>query len=256
MKSSRPPTHVSSPAAASASDRAYDALVRRIATCELSAGEPIVERDEAARLGMSRTPFRDALNRLAVEGLVSRVPKRGTFVTLLDPRDIANNMAVREAIEIEMARRVIDRGDHRALDFSEELQRQRGATSASDHRAFLAADEDFHMALVEAADNPRAAAVARRAWLHVNRVRYLVPMRPTAMRRAMRDHAAIATAIRTGSADLSERAIREHLDEPLHRLLSEHARRFPLSFTEEALFQLARARPRSGRAAQAAGRSA
>lgn len=196
------------------------------------------------------------MNRLAVEGLVSRVPKRGTFVSLLDPRDISNNMAVREAIEVEMARRAIDGGEHRRLDVTDQLARQRRAIAAADHRAFLVADEEFHMSLVAAADNPRAAEVARRAWLHVNRARYLVPMSVTAMRRAMRDHVAIAAAIRAGSTVEAQRAIRDHLEEPLHKLLSEQARRFPSWFTEEALLELVRARPRGVRRDDAEGRTA
>jgi DNA-binding GntR family transcriptional regulator len=224
----------------SASDRAYNVLVRRIATCELRAGAPFVEREEAARLGMSRTPFRDALNRLALEGLVSRVPKRGTFVSLLDPRDISDNMSVREAIEVEMARRVIEGGRAAQLDLDSILEEQRRAIAAGDHRAFLAADETFHMSLVAAAGNARAVEAARRAWLHVNRVRYLEPMTTAAMRRARRDHMAIARAVHDGSAARTQEAVRSHLEEPLHRLLSDHARRYPASFTAEALLELAR----------------
>ena len=223
---------------ASASERAYRALVRRIATCELQAGEPFVERLEAARLGMSRTPFRDALNRLEQEGLVRRVPKRGTFVSLLDPADIADNMAVREAIEVEMARRVIEQRRYPDDELAEAIEEQRRAINAGDHRRFLDADERFHMLLVAAAGNARAVDAARRAWLHVNRVRYLEPMSAAAMRRARRDHVAIAAAVREGSAEATQRAIRRHLDEPLHRLLSEHARHHPTSFTPEALVAL------------------
>jgi DNA-binding GntR family transcriptional regulator len=234
-------------ASTSASNRAYEVLVRRIATCELVAGEPFVEREEAARLGMSRTPFRDALNRLALEGLVSRIPKRGTFVSLLDPRDISDNMSVREAIEVEMARRVIEDGTLDGVDIDELIDRQRHAIASADHRAFLVADEEFHMALVAATGNLRAVEAARRAWLHVNRARYLVPMTTAAMRRAMRDHADIAAAIRDGSRERAQASIRDHLEEPLHRLLSEHARRFPASFTEAALLELSNETPGSAR---------
>ena len=224
--------------AMSASDRAYEVLVRAIATCELRAGDPVVEREEAARLGMSRTPFRDALNRLAMDGLVSRLPKRGTFVSLLDPRDIADNMAVREAIEVEMARHVIGADGLHGVDVDALLGRQRQAIAAGDHREFLAADEQFHMTLVAAAHNARAVEAARRSWLHVNRARYLVPMTSTAMRRAMRDHVEIAQAMRDGAVERTQAAIRNHLEEPLHRLLREHAQRFPASFSPQALADL------------------
>ncbi len=222
----------------SASDRAYEVLVRAIATCELRAGEAVVEREEAARLGMSRTPFRDALNRLAMDGLVSRMPKRGTFVSLLDPKDISDNMAVREAIEVEMARHVINADGFHGVDVEALIARQRRAIATGDHREFLAADEEFHMALVAAAGNARAVEAARRAWLHVNRARYLVPMTPTAMRRALGDHIDITVAMHERAIDRSQLAIRNHLEEPLDRLLRAHAQRFPASFSTEALAEL------------------
>jgi len=84
---------------------------------------------------------------------------------------------------------------------------------------------------------------ARRAWLHVNRVRYLVPMSPTAMREAMRDHRAILAAIRDGSTARCQRTIREHLEEPLRRLLRAHAALFPSVFKPEDRGQVLQLRP-------------
>jgi DNA-binding GntR family transcriptional regulator len=215
---------------ANTGEQAYRTLLRLIETAELRPGTPIVEREHAAALGMSRTPFREALHRLQLDGLVQREPKRGTYVSHLDAQDIEDNMVVREALEVEMARRVIQDELLDADVLEEFLAAQRAAIARGDVQAFLAADEDFHMALLEAAGNAYAVETARRAWLHVNRVRYLVPMSPSAMREAMRDHRAIVAAIRDGSTARCQRSIREHLEEPLRRLLRTHAALFPGAF--------------------------
>lgn len=220
----------------SISDRAYAELAMAIATCRLPPGSPLNERADAARLGMSRTPFRQAIHRLTLEGLVMTVPQRGTFVTPLDPDDIESNMRVREAIEIEMARVTIDR--QHAVDFAQldgMLREQRGALATGDWLAFLRSDEAFHQEILATARNARAVEAVQRCWLHVNRVRYVMPMTRTAMRLALSQHREISESLREGDAERTEVAIRRHLEEPLHRNLRHLARHLPVAFRVEGL---------------------
>jgi DNA-binding GntR family transcriptional regulator len=199
---------------------AYTRLAEAIATCEIPAGALLNEREVAARLGMSRTPLRAALHRLALEGLVTTVPQRGSSIAALDPRDIEDNMAVREALEVEMARRVVAAAiEPDAAAVEELLARQRHAVEHLDSPAFLRADEQFHLHLLAAAGNRAALDAARRAWLHVNRARFTVPITVAQMRAALRGHAEIAAALAEHSAPRAERAIRAHLEEPLRRQL-------------------------------------
>ena len=213
-------------------DAAYAALARAIAVGELPAGAEINERRLAEQLGMSRTPLREALHRLSLEGLVTRLPQRGTTVTRLDAADIRDNMAVREAIELEMAARVIEAGA--TLDsevVAELLNRQREAVNRCDSRAFLEADEQFHLYLVAASGNPRALEAVRRTWLHVNRARYLAPMTVGHMRRSLADHRRIAQALDARREAEVRAAIRAHLEEPLARNLEALAAQRPAAFT-------------------------
>jgi GntR family transcriptional regulator, rspAB operon transcriptional repressor len=200
---------------------AYARLAQAIATCEIPAGGRLNERDVSERLGMSRTPLRAALHRLELEGLVTTVPKRGTHVTALDPRDVADNTAIREALEIAMAHRVITTGI--ALDdgvIDDLLDAQRHALTHLDSPAFLRADEQFHLHLLAAAGNQRALEAAQRAWLHVDRARYTVPMTVTHMRQALRGHADIVAALRERDPWRVAMVIRAHLEAPLRRQLA------------------------------------
>jgi DNA-binding GntR family transcriptional regulator len=197
-------------------DAAYVRLARAIATGEIAAGAPLNEREVSVRLGMSRTPLRAALHRLSLEGLVTAVPKKGTYAAPLDARDVADNMAVREALEIEMVHRAIEAGielDDTALDNL--LEAQQHAIEHLDSPAFLEQDERFHLYILAAAGNRRAVEAAQRAWLHVNRARSVVPMTVATMQQALRDHRAIAAAMVTRDATRVQQAIRDHRDDTL-----------------------------------------
>lgn len=198
---------------------AYEALAHGIATGALPPGTAIRERSDAARLGMSRTPFREALHRLELEGLVVR-RAGGTRVAPLDERGIAESMALREAVEVAMAQRLA--GGAADLDpLESKLAEQRRAVERGEALAFLAADEGFHLLLVQLAGNALAVDAVRRCWLHLNRARYLAPPSRAEMRAALRDHEEILDAVRAGDLDGVRWAIRRHLDGPEQRQLVE-----------------------------------
>jgi DNA-binding GntR family transcriptional regulator len=117
-----------------------------------------------------------------------------------------------------------------ALDFAavdDLLDAQRHAISRLDSPAFLRADEHFHMSLLAAAGNRRALEAAQRAWLHVDRARYTVPITVTQMRQALRDHAGIVAALRERDPWRVASAIRAHLEAPLRRQLDHLAEQRP-----------------------------
>lgn len=200
-------------------ERAYQALVRDIATCRLAPGAAFNERDQAAALGMSRTPLRQALHRLALEGLVETIPQRGVYVALLDPKLIHDNTVVREVLEVELLRRTIV--EERAVDF-DRLDHLTAAMEAalqtSDAVAFLEADEEFHLVLASAADNQPAWSAIHRSWIHVNRVRHLQHQGQRGLRSALSEHRAMVTSVRRRDTVRAEAAVRAHMERSRSRL--------------------------------------
>jgi DNA-binding GntR family transcriptional regulator len=231
-------------------DVAYRRLAHAIATCEIPAGAPLNERDVAAQLGMSRTPLRAALHRLSLEGLVATVPQKGTHVAPLDAQDIADNMALRRALEVEMAHRVVEAAvDLDPTVLHDLLALQRRAIEHLDSPAFLRADEQFHLYVLAAAGNRRALEAAQRSWLHVNRARYTVPMTVTHMRAGLRGHREIAAALLQRNAPSVQQAIRDHLEPPLRRQLRYLADHHPDAFSEPVFTVLVGDAPAARRAA-------
>src|SRR5258708_18534023 len=92
-------------------DMAYEALKKRIIEVDLQPGERLVERDLADELKVSRIPLREALRRLAAEGLVVLVPHRGALVSPFTPADVRDLFDVRESLEVLAARLAAERAD-------------------------------------------------------------------------------------------------------------------------------------------------
>ncbi len=111
-------------------DQAYIALRGLIVSLELAPGAVIDERALIERLGIGRTPIREALRRLAHEQLVEVFPRRGMFVTNVDVRDLARISEVREALEPEAARLAAERATEEERDAA-----RRAAATRSDAAA-------------------------------------------------------------------------------------------------------------------------
>lgn len=151
--------------ATSLRNEAYDRIRGKLALGQLSAGSEVSEPMLAEMLGISRTPVREALQQLEVEGLVERNPRRRTVVREPDRRDILDLFELREAVECFAVALAAERRTSADLDRLEFLcremkrpadeLRQTGAKALSDAklRRLLAADMGFHLLLIQAAGN-------------------------------------------------------------------------------------------------------
>ena len=137
----------------SLADKAYHAIRGLIVSLELAPGALIDERELIERLGIGRTPVREALRRLAQEQLVEVYPRRGMFVTPVDARALARLSEVRAVLEPEAARLAAERAtdadrDELALVLSELERRCDGGGSE-----LIDLDERIHRAVYRAAHN-------------------------------------------------------------------------------------------------------
>jgi len=224
-------------------EQAYRHIHGKIASGRLSGGSLVSELSLARELGISRTPVREAIRQLILEGLVEQVPRHGTIVRIPNRRELADLYEVREALEsyavAEAARRV-EPGDlellGRLYGRMRELGRELLAGGApmlegAPLREFLAADMGFHLALIRATGNRRimqivgAMGVLVRIFGH-RRQNHT----PGIVRRTCRFHARILLAVRRGDAETARRWMVRHLRaskrqslESTDRVQEEHA---------------------------------
>jgi DNA-binding GntR family transcriptional regulator len=190
----------------------YSALLEAITAAELEPGRRLSENELADSLGVSRTPVREALIRLADERLVEIVPQLGTFVTRISARALEEAQFVREALEcaaVRLAAERAERADVAALGAL--LARQRELRDAGSFDAFYVLDDELHAALCEIAGRPVAWRLSQRANGQLNRVRRLSLPQPRYLAEMVGEHELIVDAVRRGDADAAEAAMRHHL---------------------------------------------
>jgi DNA-binding GntR family transcriptional regulator len=140
--------------AGAAADRAYAMTKELVLTGDLPGGHLFSEGDIAERLGISRTPVREAFLRLQAEELLVLIPKRGAVVAPVPPGEAEDVLDAREAVETAAVRRLLRRPDL----LPEVLETLRAALAeqerhTDDLHAFAEADEAFHRAIVDAGRN-------------------------------------------------------------------------------------------------------
>ncbi|MDE0546579.1 GntR family transcriptional regulator [Microbacterium sp. C7(2022)] len=212
-----------------ASDRAYDTLLEEIQSGVLRPGVVLGEVEQAERLGVSRTPLREALRRLGADGLVVQRSPRVTVVSAIDETDIRELFEVRRALEESAARLAAARGEvavfaalaDRFAEFVGEGQRAAATSNGtrSDADAYYAAIADFDAALDAAVHNDYLTAALRTVRTHLVRVRRLARDNPARLAASVTEHRLIAHAIAQRDADLAAHATHVHLHNALSSIL-------------------------------------
>jgi DNA-binding GntR family transcriptional regulator len=129
-------------------------LREAIVSGDFELGQPLSERQLAERLEVSKTPVREALAQLRLEGLVRILPQRGAFVFTLSQREVVEICEVRQALETSALRAAIERNGEAFADaLSAVVQRMRKARTRKDVKAYLDADTAFHECFFEYCGN-------------------------------------------------------------------------------------------------------
>ena len=206
-----------------ASDRAYRTLLDEIQSGLLAPGTVLGEVEQAARLGVSRTPLREALGRLAADGLVAQQSPRVTVVTAIDADDIRQLFQLRRALEESAARLAADRALHDPAAIGARFAALAGefaaAHPADDADAYYALIARFDAELDASVANDYLAAALRTVRTHLVRVRRLARDHPERLAASVAEHRLIADAIAVGDADLAAHATHVHLHSALESIL-------------------------------------
>jgi DNA-binding GntR family transcriptional regulator len=179
-------------------ESAYAAIRDAIVRGELAPGASVRDADLAARLGLSRAPVREALARLAGEGLVETKPQSYTRVTPLDPADVRDAAAVVRAMHELAARTAVPRlapDDVEAMRAAN--RRFAAAVRAGAVDAAMTADDELHDVLVRVAANGAAAATIERYAPLIRRLER-VRFAPASGRRSVALHDALIDACAGG----------------------------------------------------------
>src|SRR5260370_8355523 len=152
----------------------HTVLRRDIITGRLAPRAMLSEQEIAAGFGISRTPVREAMIKLAEEGLVEIFPQYGSFVAPIKLREVFDSQFVRESLECSAIERAVERIDGAQVKvLNTLLQRQRVLHRAGDHDEFFLADERMHALIMEIAGHANAWRQVENAKAQMDRVRFL-----------------------------------------------------------------------------------
>ncbi|MBO2456030.1 GntR family transcriptional regulator [Actinomadura violacea] len=198
---------------ARATDAAYDAVRRMILSGEAAAGARLGEAELAETLGLSRTPVREALQRLGADGLVEVLPHRGARVVRWTRRDLEEIFELRSLLEPYAAARAARTapGDHVLADLLGRCDAMEAAVAEGDFTRVAQLNSLFHAALIEASGNRRLPAMLTSVMHAPLIVGTFRRYDAGEMARSMNHHRELVAALAARDPDWAESVMRAHI---------------------------------------------
>ena len=160
----------------SLAEKAYQILIRKITRLELAPGQALVEKSLTDELGIGRTPIREALQRIAVEGLIQHLPNRGMLISDISATSVQAIYEFRSLVEGEAARLAAARStESHVIELQSLADQLDHATNKGRIDDFVALDRQFHGKLAQASRNiyleeavPRIFNLHLRLWFYIS----------------------------------------------------------------------------------------
>lgn len=190
----------------------YTQLRSEIITLTMRPGQALSESELAEVYGVSRTPVREALIRLADDNLVEVVPQLGTFVSRISVREVTEAQFIRETLERASLPQAIkritktDEAQLRAL-----LVRQADAGERGDLIEWFSTDEQLHRALLEIAGHPKTWSVVSSIKAHLDRVRMLSLPEPEILSSMHGQHSTLVDHVVGKRTQQADKLLTQHL---------------------------------------------
>ena len=191
----------------------YEELRTAIVTGALRPGDSLDKLALAERFGASRQPISNAIDRLALDGLVEVIPQHGSFVSKLRAKPITERFFIRRAIESEfaaMAAKSVTDELIRRLDLS--ISYLQVTLDAGDRDEFMRQDYQFHRIISEQNAIDEGMRILDRLEAYLGRIRFLLAPNSTRPAETITEHKAIRDGIASGEPARASDAMRNHID--------------------------------------------
>lgn len=193
-------------------DVVFQTLREAILKGELKPGERLMELQLAGKLGVSRTPIREAIRMLEQEGLAVTIPRKGAEVARMTEKDMEDVLQIRRALDklaVRLAGDKITREQLRQLERA--MRRFEESTRNQDVKQVAQADVDFHDVIYKAADNPKLMTLLNnlREQIYRYRVEYL--KNEEAYSALIAEHQEIYTCLVNKETEKAAQAMEEHI---------------------------------------------
>lgn len=194
-------------------------LRRAIGEGDLVPGQQLNEAELSRRLGVSRGPLREAMQRLTQEGLLVSIRNRGVFVIEVTDDDVRDMYLARTAVERAAAARTIQvHAEHAGEQLLEVVQAMTAAVARNDTDALTEADVDFHALLVALAGSPRLSRMHTTLMVETRMCITALESRYSSHAFRLDEHRDIAEAIGRSDVERADRLLLDHMEDAIGRL--------------------------------------
>lgn len=194
-------------------DTVFQYLRRCILTGEMKPGDRLLEIKLAETLGVSRTPIREAIRKLELEGLVTIVPRRGAEVANITSKSLTDVLEVRRALEVLAVELACERADETMLSvIYDKLTEFDSALSSEDLTAISIADEAYHDAIIKSSDNTKLAGLVANLREQMYRYRFEYIKDVDSHEKIREEHHKIYQCIKEHNSAAAGSLMREHID--------------------------------------------
>jgi DNA-binding GntR family transcriptional regulator len=200
-------------------DRVYEQLKSMAVNYEFRPGERLNEGDIARKLGVSRTPLREALNRLNTEGFLRFAPGKGFYCRELDPREIFDLYELRKSIETSAARFAVERAKKEDIDALLLFLEQTADATGHSTSELVQFDEEFHERLMFMSGNAEMLRVLRNINARIRFVRW-IDMDRGSRPRTQAEHRNAALALRARDEVACVSILESHINRRLDQITS------------------------------------
>ncbi len=192
-------------------DLAYEQVRKMAANFEFKPAERINESELSKILGASRTPLREAMNRLAAEGLLVFESGRGFFCQPLSPELVVHLYELREALETSAVRLAVERATDKQLEDIKSYLNQTAPryTDGTAAREIVALDEEFHLKIAALAGNPELQNMIHLTYARIRYVRWIAMREKIDITHAA--HLYIVEALISRDTDEAVARMRDHI---------------------------------------------
>lgn len=203
-------------------DVVFMALRKAILTGKLKPGERLMEIPLADQLGVSRTPVREAIHKLELEGLVTMIPRRGAQVAQISEKGLKDVLEVRRALDTFCAELACERmSDEEMERLKAACKAFENATKTKDTTVIAKADVAFHDIIIKSTGNERLIATINNLAEQVYRYRFEYIKDDTQHARLIEEHRQLMDAILSRDPERARKASRIHIDNQEHSILTQ-----------------------------------
>lgn len=199
----------------------FDVLMEAIISGQLPPGERLMEVQLAEEMGVSRTPVREAIRRLELEGFVVMIPRKGAYVAGLSIKDIVNIFEIRTALEQLAVTLAAERMTPEDLETLERLLVELAETvKEADVEAWTELDKKFHHLIYEYSRNERLIQMMDNIMEQINRYRVISLSNLEVRQHSVEEHKRIVEGMAERDIDAARKAAADHINNTQNSLIA------------------------------------